>query len=365
MATTRLNATAALKMSDAEFEKHRAAELAHRSQFAENYPIIASSIDKQIMSNLPDEVNAREVIIPTQGRNDEEDEKLAEVRKVHRRMAEAGVIPASVVNLAPWQVQGTGRYLMYSDMTVAACPIGMAFERLVIKTYKVDIEDKGGRFGADAMTPISLARDIVWQMQPQKRGGLFCYLGDHCPGENPKTREDELEALDKAKKEMIRHMRAKYREAEGFFQQTSRKGLQNIVEEHRLSCQWLLHFRYLTQIPQWLTATREEADVPDACTSCGEEAGGGFSCGKCGYIFDPKAAYLADEIEDDHQSLRRLSREELDELGLEYVMTREEYRAARRKEALGGAKSAHRKPSAAKPGKGGSATAVADDDKED
>src|ERR1700679_4090883 len=101
-AQNRLNATAALRMSDEQFAKHRAAEVERRAQFAESYPTIASVIDKHIMSNLPGDVDAREVIVPTQGRNEEEDEKLAEVRKVHRRMAEAGTIPATIINLLPW-----------------------------------------------------------------------------------------------------------------------------------------------------------------------------------------------------------------------------------------------------------------------
>lgn len=332
----RLNATTALRMSDADFQKHREAEVQRRSQFATVYPEIATAIDKTISSNLPSDVDAREVIIPVQGRNEEEDEKLAEVRKVHRRMAEAGVIPATIINLLPWEVQGQGRYLMYSDMTVPRCPIGQAYEMKVISSYKIDIEDKGGRFGADVVTPIALVNDIVKQLQAQKRGGLFHYMGDHKPGENPKTRDVELKAMDKAKKQMVLYMKQKYREAEGFYQQPSRRGLSNITEEHRLSCMWLLHYRFISVQPAWLTASREEGDVPDACPSCGDEAGGGFACGKCGYIFDPMAAYEAEEIGDDHQSLRRLSREQLDSLGLDYVLTKDEFRAARRKEVKGG-----------------------------
>lgn len=332
----KLNATVALQMSPADFDKHRAAEVARREQFASHYPVIASAIDNAILNNLPGDVNSREVIIPTAGRNDEEDEKLAEVRKVHKRMAESRTIPATIVNLLPWEIQAQGVHLMYSDMTIPRCPIGQAFELKVIRTYKIDIEDKGGRFGADAVTPIALANDIIQQLRPQKRGGLFQYLGDHVLGENPKTRDDEMKALDRAKKEMVRYFRQLFREAEGFYQQSSRRGLVNIVEGHRLACQWLLHFRYITQVPAWLTATREEGDVPDACPSCGTEAGGGFSCGACGYIFDPAAAYQAEEIEDDHQSLRRLSREELDGLGLDYVMTKDEYRSARKKAATSG-----------------------------
>lgn len=329
----KLNATAGLHMSEAEFEKHRAAEVAHRAQFAKDFPTHAAAFDKAILANLPDDINAREVIIPVEGRNDEEDEKLAEVRKVHRRMAESGTIPATIVSLLPWEVQGTGVHLMYSDMTIPRCPIGDAYVLKVIDVYKVDIEDKGGRFGADVVTPIAMANDIIRQLQPQKRGGMFHYMGNHRPGENPKTRDLELKAMDKAKKEMVRYFRQLYREAEGFYQQSSRRGLVNIVEGHRLACQWLLHYRYISQVPAWLTATREEGDVPDACTSCGAEAGGGFSCTGCGYIFDPLVAYQAGEIEDDHHSLRRLSREQLDQIGLEYVMTKDEYRAARRKEA--------------------------------
>lgn len=336
MPETRLNATAALRMSDAEFDQHRAAELARRSEFATHYPSIATAIDRTILSQLPEDVNAREVIIPTQGRNDEEDEKLAEVRKVHRRMAETRTIPATIGTFLPWEVQATGVHLMYSDMTIPACPIGQAYEMKVIRIYKVDIEDKGGRFGADAMTPIAMANDIIKQLQPQKRGGLFHYMGDHLPGENPKTRDSELKAMEKAKRQFVLYAKAKYREAETFSRQASGRQLNNIVDEHRLCFQWLKHWRFIAASvePTWLTASREEGDIPEGCPACGAESGGGFQCSNCPYVFDPVAAYIADEIDDEHQSLRRLTREQLDELGLEYVMTKDEYRTARRKLAL-------------------------------
>jgi hypothetical protein len=339
-----------LDMSPAELERRRAQEIARRDQFAGLYPQIAASIDRAVIANLPSDVNAREVIIPTVGRNEEEDEKLAEVRKVHRRMAESTIIPATVINLAPWPVQGQGAHLMYPNRRIPACPIGQAFERFVFVSYDIDLEDKGGRFGADAITPIALANDLVGQLRPQKRGGLFHYMGDHLPGENPKTKEEELKVWDKAKAEMVRYMKQKYREAEGFYQQPARKGLSNIVEEHRLSCQWLLHYRFLTGIPAWLTATREEGDVPDACPGCGQEPGAGFACGNCGYIMNPLSAYQLGEIDDDHHSLRRLTREQLDELGLDYVMTKDEYREERRKQvAESGHKVAPRRKEAARP----------------
>src|SRR5271170_663851 len=153
-----------LDMNPDQLAKHRSDELSRREEFAKLYPDIARGIERDVASNLPNEIDAREILIPAQGRNEEEDEKLAEVRKVHRRMAEAGVIPATIVNLLPWEVQGQGAYLMYADMTVPRCPIGQDFIVKTIKTYKIDIEDKGGRFGADVITPIAMANDIIRQL---------------------------------------------------------------------------------------------------------------------------------------------------------------------------------------------------------
>lgn len=335
--TQRLGASVAERMTGEQFRQHREQEIARRTEFASLYPQIAAQIERQIASNIPDGYNQNEVIIPTVGRNDEEDEKLAEVRKVHRRMAEIHVLKATVINLCPWPIQGQGPYLMYDDTRIPACPIGTAYVRKVFETYKVDIEDKGGRFGADAITPINLASDLVKQLEPMKRGGLFCFIGDHLPGESKdeKQADRELKMLDKAKKEFLRYAKSMFREAEGFFQQPNRRGLSNIVEHHRLCCQWLLHYRYITDVPAWLTATREDLDVPDQCVECGEELGPGYSCGKCGHIVDPIGAYNHGAIDDDHYSLRNLTREQLDEIGLDYVPTKEEYRAQRRREALG------------------------------
>lgn len=333
-----LNATAAATMSPEQFDRHRAQEVARRSEFASQFPTLNADIERAIIANRPGGVATEEIIIPIgSGRNDEEDEKLQEVQKVHRRMSEVGTLAATVVNMLPWPVQASGIHLMYDDMRIPACPIDQPYILKVISIYKVDLEDKGGRFGADVVTPIAMANDIVRQMQPMKRGGMFQYVGDHRPGENPNPvkREWELKQMDLMKRMMVKHFRIKYREAEAYYQQNNRRGLMNIVDEHRLSTQWLLYHRLLTTQPTWLTATREEADVPDSCSSCGQETGAGFGCSNCGYILNPMAAFLAEEIEDDHQSLRRLTREQLDELGLNYVQTSAEYRAMRRQQASG------------------------------
>lgn len=336
-----------LKNDPVAFDAHRAAEIARRAEWAKNYPGEAATIENQIASSLPSGIKQEEVLLRVQGRNEEEDEKLNEVRKVHKQMAEIGTIPATVVNLLPWAVQANGRYLMYPDMTVPECPIGQPFERLVIRNYKIDIEDKAGRFGAAVITPIALANDIVGQLEPMDRGGLFQYMGDHLPGEHPDNRFDpemkktvlckrsleELSALDKAKKAMVKNFRRMYREAEGFFQQPARKALQNITENHRRAAQWLFHYRLISTLPPWVSATAadDQGLIPDLCTRCGADISeAGFACPECNFIMDAFGAYQAGEIEEEHHAMRRLSREQLDVLGLQHILTLAEYREAKR-----------------------------------
>lgn len=322
---------ARLKDDPIAFAQHRDQEIARRAEFAKLYPNEAAAVDKTIVNQLPSGFTQQEVIMNVQGRNEEEDEKLAEVRKVHRRMAEVGTIPATIIWMHPWPGQADGRYLMYDDMSIPVCPIGQSYVQKIIRHYKIDIEDKGGRFGADVITPIALANDIHQQFERLKRGGLFRYMGDHLPGENPKTREKEMGDWDKAKKAQIRYYRQLFREAEQFFQQPSRHGLRNITENHRLAASWLTHFKYVPILPAWVTATREEADIPEMCPKCGSDiSAAGYACSKCGNIIDPVRAYQDGEIEEDHHAMRRLSREQLDELGLQHIDTLEEYRAARR-----------------------------------
>lgn len=334
-----------LKNDPAAFDAHRAEEVLRRENFAKLYPAEAAAINSTIVHNLPPGVSQGDVLKGVHGRNEEEDEKLNEVRKVHRQMEEIGVIPATVLNLLPWAVQGNGRYHMYPDMTVPACPIGQPFERLIIRDYKIDIEDKAGRFGATVLTPITLANDLINQLDPMKRGGLFQYMGDHAPGQHPDNRIDpetkktilsprsirELADLEKAKKAMVKNFRIMHREAEGFFQQPARKALQNITENHRLAALWLFHYRLIPVLPAWVTAQFNEGDLaPDACPKCGDDIGGGFGCTNCNYIVDPMGAYQAGEIEEEHHAMRRLTREALDSLGLTDVLTLAEYREAKR-----------------------------------
>lgn len=321
-----------LLQDEEAFARHRDQEMARRAEFAKLYPNEAAAADANIANNAKAVgVSPEDVLRNIVGRNEEEDEKLAEVRKVHRRMSEVGTIPATIVWLHPWLGQGDGRYLMYGDMTIPACPIGQVYAVKIIRHYKVDIEDKGGRFGADVITPIALANDLHQQFDKLKRGGMFRYMGDHNPGEQTKTRDAEMKMWDRAKKEQVRYYRQEFRVAESYAQQGLRNGIKNITDNHRDIAKWLLHYKYITNLPPWVTATRDEGDIPDTCPRCGADVSEvGFACRSCPYIIDPYRAFQANEIEEEHHSLRRLSREQLNELGLQHVQTLEEYRTRAR-----------------------------------
>jgi hypothetical protein len=314
----------ATQLTDTEYTKHREAELARRDEFARAYPSVSAGIAQQISRTLPPGV-----VIPTVGVNEDEEEKLSEVRKVHRRMSEQGTIPATLLNLHPWQVRAQGVHCMYTE--IEACPIGEAYKQHIFNTYKIDIEDKGGRFGADVVTPITLARDFLNQHIPLKWGGLVVYMGDHRPGERPETREEELKMLDKAKREQVRFYKGLYQQAEAEFHVPSRAGLRNITSMHRLATQYLMHYHMVKMVPAWLSETRDEETILAHCPSCGAEPNAdAFKC-TCGYVVDAYRAFQLGEIEDEHHSLRRLTREQLDQLGLKHVKTMDEFRKDKKK----------------------------------
>jgi rubredoxin len=202
--------------------------------------------------------------------------------------------------------------------------LGQTYSRYVISEYVIDIVDKGGGHGARPLTPISLARDFVDQQKRYERGGVFCYLGDHLPGENPDKRKalEELQMLEKARKELIAYYDKRIQKANSEWVKPNKQGLLNIDDLDRLAARYLMHWKFLKSEPPWLTQLRSEMEVASVCPKCRVEVNvGAAECKVCGYVLDPKALYELGEIDEEHHALRRLSRETLDSMGLKHVPT--------------------------------------------
>ena len=274
-------------------------------EFANDFPEAASAVAGMVEGRAA----------PTGGpRSAEERQLLNDVNEVHRVMAQLGPRPASVINLHPFPLKPQG--IHNQDIQVPACPLGVAYKQYVIESYAMDIADRGGRFTPRPVTAIDRAKDVLLQNDAHRRGGVVIYMGDHAPN---KKNLDDIEA---ARAAMVENYRRLYEEGETEWHRTDKSGRRNISDAMRWAAAYLLHYRLIQKAPEWLTRVREAADVAARCPMCkAEPEKDAVICVKCNYIFKPDVAFELGEITAEHNSLRRLSREKLDELGLTSVVS--------------------------------------------
>lgn len=248
------------------------------------------------------------------------------VMAMRNRHRATGVKPATVLNFLPIDLVVNGT--MYSNVRVPACPRGQLFT-----TYT---------FWDAAIVPMPLGEGITqpWDYMPiqlanefvranLERGGVVVLEG------TPDTIDMESEAVQvavhDATEAMYAYMTRLVEEAEGFWNSTNHQFANSIVEKHRLASMVLMDARRLTQAPAWLPVTRKEADVMEPCPICrNEPKKGALRCNSCSYVLLPAKAFMAGDIDEFDKSLERLTRAEVEELGVSaYVAETKDERPAR------------------------------------
>lgn len=91
----------------------------------------------------------------------------------------------------------------------------------------------------------------------------------------------------------------------------------------KASARRLLHLGYIKQMPSWVEKQFDTAIKPPVCAKCqkpSEPNAPSCTNAGCGYIIDPRKAYEISAIGEDHQSLERLTRADVKEMGIsDYV----------------------------------------------
>lgn len=306
-------------------------------------------------------------------RNDDERDLLADTKALFDQIDQAGgVEPSTLINMHPWQIVSGGPHLM--GIVVPPCPIGQPYLQFVQRDIRVDRADKGGRFAISAIWPIMLMRDVV--RQHEDWGGLVAYMGEARPGESKGlSRPDAILAAlldgekDEGKRELLKRLQAQTKPDTRFASSEEVKRMMQSAEERqityyrkrcsfvsgahasdakiafrqitpndRLMARWLHNRGIFATLPQWVVEERPDSYKAMTCPKCGKDVETtkidgvvkpkGFACTTCSYILDGLRAFEAGEITDEHVSLKRHTREDLDAAGLKHVKTLAEERAA-------------------------------------
>lgn len=269
--------------------------------FAQNFPDLAAQADAVATGKRNTRVS------------EAQEELLKSIENMHLLMREVGVRPATVINLWPIDIHSTGP--ITSNFTIPKCPLGQSWSKTVIGSYSTDVVTRtDGKQEVRPIPPIQIAKDILQQHSQNDgwiKGGLVIYMGDHEP--NKKNLED----IEAARKSMLAHFRKLVNDANLEFARPDKSGRRNITDIHRIAAEYLLHYKILKERPQWTVETRDEGDVQVMCPACGAEPNkGAFQCKQCGWIVDPMKAYEVGAIDAKDVAMTRLTRDQLNVLGI-------------------------------------------------
>lgn len=332
----------------------------------------ADTIDRSIQQNTPDKfTSAFPEIDPLRGTpagrpsgmSEEVRMCLEMALDIDRRLSEVGVPPACVVNMNPFVLKPDGT-VFESGFEIAGAPFPIDYEkeaaegnklsrfrtdlgllksvykrpipyrRTIIGRYSFSIADHGdARFIPREHVPSALARECEQQLYGF--GGVVSYVGDF-PADDPRattwktfedlraprTHEALQERLHQAFDRMVANMEGLVRQANIAFRSPNRAGFNDVNHAHRRAALYLFQIGKLATKPEWIEISRAEADIADPCPVCKTEGKiGAVLCSNCGYVWDPAQAYVLGMIDPENNSLRRLTPQALEGLGLDPEMS--------------------------------------------
>lgn len=146
-------------------------------------------------------------------------------------------------------------------------------------------------------------------------GGVVIYEG--LPTKEYLDRPEIKEMITNAKQKMVDWMVLNLNDGNAEWNTANHSGHKNIVEKHRRSAMRLLDLRVIDRLPEWVVGAKDLVDVTPACAICkATPHPGAVKCIQCGYIIDPAGAYMNNLINEEDGALERLTRAEVESLGV-------------------------------------------------
>lgn len=161
--------------------------------------------------------------------------------------------------------------------------------------------------------PVQLAKAFLDEYR--EFGGVVMFRG--IPDAETLSRPDVREAIEAAKEAMVQWMLKKVEEANGQWNTPNNSGVRNIVTLHRWCAQRLYDLGIIDELPEWITPSKKLKDVAAKCPVCQTiPKPGAVECLACHYILDPVTAFLKNIINEEDASLERLTRKQVEDLGI-------------------------------------------------
>lgn len=248
---------------------------------------------------------------------------------VQSRLNQVGVSHATVVSFLPI-VLHTDSLLGPSKASNGKIGPPKDKEDYATFTFKEAFIEPGRR-GADSPLlatdwhPIQMANEFP-KLYPQ---GVFAFRGIAADLEDPewlkRTSNEEghfgqtyQQIFDQTRKMAIAWMQEHLR-----YGNERERQKQEPTLPQKAAARRLLHLGYIKEMPKWVEQQRDTGVKIPVCPKCQKPSEPGApSCTNagCGYIIDPRKAYEISAIGEDHQSLERLTRADVKEMGIsDYV----------------------------------------------
>lgn len=237
------------------------------------------------------------------------------LQSMRMRHAKTGISPATVINMLPLPLVVNSPMHTIGGVRIAACTgADKDFTAHVWHECAIEVRYIGEGINQPwDFLPIQLAE--AFESEYYSMGGVVAIVG--LPTEKnlskPENEKKIFEALDR----MYVWMMGKIIEANALWNSPNHGLSAAIVEVHRVCAIRMFEIGKIPELPAWIQAVREQSAIEAKCPSCAIiPAAGAFRCISCNEILDPVAAFRNGSIQEDHASLERLTREEVEELGI-------------------------------------------------
>lgn len=241
---------------------------------------------------------------------------LNRISSIYRRLKATGVPVSTVLNFLPYQLAVNSPMTSLKKVIPAAPLPGMGKDEFSFHTFE-NIDIIAIDEGEDELSP--------WELVPRQLADTYQQEYLHCGGvvvidSYPTSEALELpevqEAIATAKEKMIQYLHRMVNEGMAEWMKNNESGRKNVDERHHIAGRYLHAAGFIEELPAYMLKVRTASDVQKKCTVCGKVPDVGMSICGCGYVLDPAAAYRAGAIDEEHVSLERLTREQVEELGI-------------------------------------------------
>jgi hypothetical protein len=231
------------------------------------------------------------------------------------RHAKTGIQPACVINMLPLALVVNSPMHSIGGVRVPPC-LGAHLDFTAHVWHECSIEVRYIGEGVNQpwdFLPIQLAE--AFEMEYYATGGVVALIGE--PTEENMRKPENAQKIADCLERMYVWMMGKIVEANGFWNSPNHGAAAAIVEVHRVCATRMFEIGKIPQLPEWIQPVTEQSAIDAKCPTCGViPATEAVKCVSCNEILDPGTAFLKGVISEEHESLERLTREQVIELGV-------------------------------------------------